>query len=391
MRYDSMDESGIWITVKDGRYFFKLPSFLADPAADDGSAGLYEPGFFLTELFNTDFTDTMIVPVILDDLLTAGSGSPEKENALKISIPPEKLQKIWDNILIKNPALRPGISEAIQNAVNSSEYDPGIYRTDDIQNVQYIQNMSSLPESDIESIFNDILLTFAGNIAKLGKPEKHHSYIAELFMTQLYDTIKSDEKTDYIHFSDGFDRLSAYSNMILDGIPINDRCRKLISCQMPRVRFIFMDGQMVPEYYLRTMAELFALDVYYYMPDKKKYSFCKLCGRYFKKVKRNTEAYCNRPNIYFNDMSCSEYHLWNPKYKDVITELSRRAEKTQNKYCSNHPEKENQAEAYGFWAAELKKRTHEARVTRDIEPLKRFIRDTRFSKIGFSVTDYSVY
>ena len=152
MRYDSMDESGIWITVKDGRYFFKLPSFLADPAADDGSAGLYEPGFFLTELFNTDFTDTMIVPVILDDLLTAGSGSPEKENALKISIPPEKLQKIWDNILIKNPALRPGISEAIQNAVNSSEYDPGIYRTDDIQNVQYIQNMSSLPESDRKSV-----------------------------------------------------------------------------------------------------------------------------------------------------------------------------------------------------------------------------------------------
>ena len=251
------------------------------------------------------------------------------------------------------------------------------------------------PESvnALEDVLNDSLFTIAPELwgSTFAYSEKHAFLLGELLITRLYDMIRTPADENIELLGDGYSLIRAFSYMLIENKTMPDECRSLIQHQMPRVRFCFEDSKTMLQYYTRSIFELFAIDAYYFINHPHKFAFCKLCGRYFRKQERSTEAYCNYPNGYQGGMTCREYIKAHPGHKDVITELSRRAEKTQNKYCSNHPEKENQAEAYGFWAAELKKRTHEARVTRDIEPLKRFIRDTRFSKIGFSVTDYSVY
>lgn len=398
MRFDDEKASGVWITVADGCYFIQLnyPIYYKGKVIAESNGEPIEPGSFLVALFNANFTDAILLPAILDDLLAEQKGTPQGDmpETWKTST---DMQKIWEKILTHNPTLQDKAAGAIQNTINQFKYEPGTSLSDNaVGNVQSISNMGQLTGHGLEDLFNNIVETLVSTMSLDGTVEICSIPIAELFTTQLYDTVKSYGEIDYASFSDGFERIRAYSYMFLKERFMTDMGKELVSQQMPRVSFDFIEEKKaVPAYYLRTVAELFALDAYYYALSKYKYPLCKLCGRYFKKTEKDPRAYCNRPNIYLPDnrysLTCCEYHEKYPNYKDAVTELKRKAVKAQNKYCMAHQYIDDSYKAYAEWSDELKKREHTARITGKTAPLKQFIENTRFSKIGFSDTDYSKY
>lgn len=329
MRFDSDKKSGIWLLVDDSKYCFKLayPEYLCGTVCKDVYGQPLQPGDFLLLLFNADYSMAGEFPYSLDGLLDT-----------------------WQ--------------ETHPESVNA-----------------------------LEDVLNDALLTIAPELwgSAFEYSEKHAFLIAELLMAHLYDTVMNPADNNIELLGDELSRIRAFSYMLIENESMPDECRSLIHSQMPRVRFCFKDGKAVQQYYIRSVFELFAIDAYYFTKSRRSFAFCQNCGRYFKQREKKNEKYCNYPNHYLGGLTCQEYMNAHPGYKDIVTELSRRAEKTQNKYCSNHPEKEDLATAYGLWSAELKKQTQKARITRDIEPLKRFIKKTRFSKKKPSDIDYSVF
>lgn len=402
MRLDSKETSGAWVTVQNNQYSFELNcpywgngKFLHRLSAIDEINGKpIKPGFFLVCIFNMDFISVIEPLAILDDLLAVKAGIGLENIPLKRLSETDKQKRIdiIDKVNESNPHLKDSIKQAIKEAVCKEEYVPDL-----LQAAQYdeeaktIRNMEQLSPEDIEEVFDNISETLASQLDKYlcMKTEIYNLLIAELVTAQMYDTVKSDGKIDAVAFSDSLETLHVYSGMLLDEkLTATDNCKELISRQMPRVQFIYKDGKMVPRYYIRTVAEMFALDAYYYELYPDTYPFCILCGRYFIKRQRNTETYCDYSNNFLAGLTCREYHEQNPKEKDKITECTRRAVKSQNKYCSFHSDYNK---AYVSWHMELKKRKHQARVDGNVQRLIDFIENTRFSNIGFADTDFSKY
>ena len=97
------------------------------------------------------------------------------------------------------------------------------------------------------------------------------------------------------------------------------------------------------------------------------------------------------PNPYqpYDGMSCKEYHAQHPKHTDRVSELFKRAYKRQYKYLSDRDLLSSNI--LPVWNDELKKRERIARDKWSATELEDFIENTRFSKIGVDVTDYSSY
>ena len=88
-------------------------------------------------------------------------------------------------------------------------------------------------------------------------------------------------------------------------------------------------------------------------------------------------------------MTCKEYHKQHNNYKDRISDLSDKAYKAQYKFVDEHGKLASGI--FPLWNKELKKRERAARDKWSVVELESFIENTRFSKIGFDVTDYSRY
>ena len=88
-------------------------------------------------------------------------------------------------------------------------------------------------------------------------------------------------------------------------------------------------------------------------------------------------------------MTCKDYHAQNPSYTDEISGLSKKAYKAQYKYLAEYDKLASNI--LPNWTDELKKRERIARDNWSSKELETFIENTRFSKIGFDVNDYSIY
>lgn len=222
--------------------------------------------------------------------------------------------------------------------------------------------------------------------------------IFDVLVNQLHDTLnekadnyKTRDKTK--HFALDLQKIQMFSHMIIEGNSIPDDCLSIMKSYPLKMCFDKnTSGQLIQKYYIHSIFELFSLDAYMYInsPSKSQICFCKLCGRYFIKKGRKTEAYCQYPNPHFNDKSCSEYHKEHPNYHDPISKIVSNAQKAQNKYYNNYIGlSDNKHNIWNIWTYELKQREKKARITRDTAPLKHFIENTKFSKTGFSDIDYS--
>lgn len=219
--------------------------------------------------------------------------------------------------------------------------------------------------------------------------EKDLHVFSELISTQVFDIINMPDG-DFEKIFVDLIKIQMYSHQILDGNNISKECGLLIQEQMPQIHFHYKDGHLEQGYYVRSIFELFALDTYNYLKSPNKMCFCKLCNKYFIKNSRNTEAYCRYPNPSFEGKSCFDKHKEDPAYKDPISELVKKATNTQSKYSLEH-ECEGSHLTWYTWTKELKIRERKARLSGDTAPLNTFIKNTRFSKTGFSNMDYSKY
>lgn len=165
----------------------------------------------------------------------------------------------------------------------------------------------------------------------------------------------------------------------------------LIEKQRLSFSYSFIDDSVLKVYSIRTLLELFVIDAVQYMESKKKLCRCKFCNKYFVKLQRNTEVHCPYPNPYkpYEGMSCREYHKQHRNYVDPISKLTKNAYNTQYKYLSDRDLLSSNI--LPIWKNELKKRERIARNKWSITELETFIENTRFSKIGLDVTDYSSY
>lgn len=219
--------------------------------------------------------------------------------------------------------------------------------------------------------------------------EKDLHIFSELISTQIFDIMKMPDGNFERIFAD-LQKIQIYSHQILDENKLSEDCGLLIQKQMPQIHFHYKDGHLEQAYYIRSIFELFAFDTYNYLKSPNKMCFCKLCNKYFIKTSRNTEAYCRYPNPLFKSKSCYDKHIEDPAYKDPISELVHKAINTQNKYALIH-ECNDSLLTWNKWMEELKIREKQARISGDVAPLKTFIKNTRFKKIGFSNMDYSKY
>lgn len=177
-----------------------------------------------------------------------------------------------------------------------------------------------------------------------------------------------------------------YSYEILDTL-----CNNRISMSYTS----YPDDRIEECYAVRTLKDLFCIDTFFYRKSKQKICHCKFCNKYFVKLQRSSEAYCNYPsnNPDFMGKTCREYHELNSSYKDEYSELTLKAYKAQYKYAEiDHAhEADYDIDTFPTWAGELKKREETARHNQDISLLNTFIKLTRFKNIGLAKQDYSKY
>ncbi len=331
MRYIDLACSGMMVFVDRSQYQIHFPhSFIDDDINTNGLAQPLSPGSFLIKIFNMDLT-----------------GIEESLSYLKSDLENISLGVISEEI----------IEDAFDN---------------------YRDTAASL-------MLNDI--TFDYSIA-----EKDIYLFSELLACEAFDNMDlisnnmirvSDDITD-------IRKLRLLCHTILHTNQLTKEAEILIHQQMPQVIYECNNNQIRQGYYIRSISELFAVDACMYLSSPCKICFCKLCGKYFIKSNRNTEAYCTYPNPQFEGKSCIEKHINEPDYKDEITKLVVKATKTQNKYYVINGGDEN-ASCWDLWFDELKRRENTARVDHNIMPLETFIKNTRFSRIGFSIKDFSGY
>lgn len=165
----------------------------------------------------------------------------------------------------------------------------------------------------------------------------------------------------------------------------------LVEGQRLSFSYCFIDGSPIKVYAIRTLQELFVMDAVLYMGSRETLCRCKFCNKYFIKQEDGIKVYCPYPNPYhpYDGMACKEYHKQHKNHKDRISELSNNAYKAQYKYLDEH--NKLASNIFPLWNKELKRRERSARDKWSVTELEAFIENTRFSKIGFDVTDYSRY
>lgn len=337
MRYYNQEKSGIYLIFSKGQYYMKLPD--TENFIDKNAFGQpIVPGSFLLSIFNINlgFLD-------LDVTLNFFERNVTDEKYMKYS----SLENELDNY---------------RDAINSNIRD--------IRHFDYYKNGIG------SSFFPELLATQLFDILNAFKNDD----IEDCF-------IEANESISYLR------QIQKFSSMIFEDYPISKECLFTIKQYTPKMYFDEDDdGKLIQKYYIRSVFELFALDAYIYLnlSSKPKMCLCKLCGRYFIKRKKSTEAYCQYPNRCLGYTPCLKYHKENPSYIDPISKIVNNAVKAQNKYYNTYIEmSNNQHDIWNKWTHELKKREKKARITKDIAPLEQFIENTRFKKTGFSDIDYS--
>lgn len=337
MRYYNTSESGIYLTVQDGRYHMDLPHpYIKEDIKVNIIDQPLRPGSFLLSIFNTDFS--CVESVI----------------------------------------------EMFSDTINDKEFM-------EMETTSLEDSLDNCRDSIVSFMIQDTTYDYCV------KDESSLHIFSELIATQLFDIIVKEQEKDYPSCFDDIvldiKKMRLFSHMILDRNTLSEDCLSFIQRQMLRVQYGYSDGRLVQDYHVRSISELFALDAYMYMDSPFKMSFCKFCNHYFIKDGRNTEIYCRYPNPRFDGMSCFGYHEKNPKYTDDISKIVNRAIKTQNKYYNIHSweddEKPYDNDIWHKWTSALSKKEKEARITGDTSSLERFIKSTRFSRTGFSDIDYS--
>lgn len=336
MRYCEITESGIFLTLNQNQYHMNLPQpYINDTIKENALEQSLIPGSFLLGIFNMD---SSCIEWILDMLI------------------------------------------------------------DDLNDTEYVGNVVTL--DDMIDNCRDTIASFMIKDQIFDYCVKNTSDIyifSELVATQVFDTIALTEDNDCLSnlstIIQDLRKIQMFSYMILEDKTISKDCLSIIKQHTPQIYFdMDNNGQLVEKYYIRSIFELFALDVYMYLHFPSKMCFCKLCGRYFIKNEQSREVHCQYPNPNFGGKSCSEYHKANPNYQDPISRIVSNAIKAQNRYYNTYSGlDDNSHELWHKWMFELKKKEKKARITKDTASLEEFIKNTRFSKTGFSNVDYSDY
>lgn len=215
---------------------------------------------------------------------------------------------------------------------------------------------------------------------------------SDLTACQFYDAYKSSGSTASLaSVCDSIYGVQSMCFQLMEYREYTPDICSLIEGQQLSFSYCFVDGSPIRVYAIRTLLELFVMDAVRYMASKEKLCRCKFCNKYFFMQEDGIKVYCPYPNPYqpYDGMTCKEYHAQRPKHIDKISELTKRAYKRQYKYLSDRDLLSSNI--LPVWNDELKKRERIARDKWSATELDAFIENTRFSKIGIDVTDYSSY
>lgn len=215
---------------------------------------------------------------------------------------------------------------------------------------------------------------------------------SDLIARQFYDAyIASDSTASLASTCNAIYRIQAMCFQLMEYREYTPEICSLVEGQQLSFSYCFADGSPIKVYAIRTLQELFTMDAVLYMGSREKLCRCKFCNKYFFKQKDGIKVYCPYPNPYhpYDGMPCKEYHKQHKNHKDRISELSENAYKAQYKYLDER--QKLASDIFPLWNKELKRRERAARDNWSVVELESFIENTRFSKIGFDVTDYNRY
>lgn len=216
--------------------------------------------------------------------------------------------------------------------------------------------------------------------------------LSDLIARQFYDAYIASGSTDSLSsVCNAIYEIQSMCFQLMEYREYTPEICSLVEGQQLSFSYCFADGSPIKVYAICTLLELFAMDAVHYMDSREKLCRCKFCNKYFFKEKRDTEVYCPYPNPYmpYNGMTCKGYHKQHNNHKDRISDLSDKAYKAQYKFVAEHDKLAS--DIFPLWNKELKKRERVARDMWSVMELESFIENTRFSRIGFDVTDYSRY
>lgn len=215
--------------------------------------------------------------------------------------------------------------------------------------------------------------------------------LSDLIACQFFDNYMASGNTDsFSSICNAIYQIQAMCFQLMEYREYTPDICNLIEEQQLSLSYRVVSGSPIRFYAIRTLRELFVMDAVLFMESKEKLCRCKFCNKYFFKQK-DTKVYCPYPNPHnpYNGMTCKDYHAQNPSYTDEISGLSKKAYKAQYKYLAEHDKLASNI--LPNWTDELKKRERIARDNWSSKELETFIENTRFSKIGFDVNDYSIY
>lgn len=300
------------------------------------------------------------------------------------------------------------------------EYIPGIQTTDGVS-VQlaagsFLMKIHNMDFSDIRhAVFflkdcldntetadiDDLFANFRDTIASWFLDAADYDYciasrdielLSDLITRQFYDGYMASGSTASLSSTcNAIYGIQAMCFQLMEHREYTPEICSLVEGQQLSFSYCFIDGSPIKVYAIRTLQELFVMDAVLYMGSMEKLCRCRFCNKYFFKQEDGIKVYCPYPNPYqpYNGMTCKEYHKQHNNYKDRISDLSDKAYKAQYKFVDEHGKLASGI--FPLWNKELKKRERAARDKWSVVELESFIENTRFSKIGFDVTDYSRY
>jgi len=264
-----------------------------------------------------------------------------------------------------------------------------------------VDALDNLEDFNMEYDIEDLFSNFRDTIASYFLENITYDYcissrdielLSDLIAYQFYHAYKINKASDILpSVCEKIYQIQSFCIQIIEDKEYTPAIRSFIEETIIMLLYSFSNDSVIENYIIRSLEELFVIDVIQYMKAKTTLCQCKFCNKFFFKQKRNTEVYCPYPNVNkpYNKMSCREYHKKYPKYEDEISTKIMQAYKAQYKYIADKGLLSKNI--FPLWFNELKKRERFARKEGSIKKLEDFINNTRFSKIGCDITDYSNY